>query len=116
MKRITNKMVYDALNDSIKKRWIPIRDGGSLEWDDIPDCQLCDVFDTEGYVDPENCAGCPLTLIGQGCRKHKSAWDKFSIAHDYHAASLVRKLAAQNMINQLQKCLDKFFPAGLEKK
>ena len=107
MKKITYGKVHKALVDSINNRWIPLRDGKSIF--KVPACQLCKVFGTNGKLDSPKCKGCPLTIIGDGCINPDSS---FKIARGYFL-SVYDKDGCQRMINQLQKCLDTFFPNGI---
>lgn len=120
---ITAGQIHAALVTSIDTRWKPLAAGASEA--DVPKCQLCEVLDVNAYhftPNTNNCAICPLTLVGDWCgqdgtcESKRSTWKlfvdaKITIDSERHAHM---RLAAQNMVNVLQECLDKFFPAGLE--
>ena len=111
-KQITAGQVHKALVDSIELRWKKIRDDEHFL--SVSDCQLCKLFNRafdSAREGREACDDCPLSLIGQRCNSSRDdAWTRF-LGHEFRSKS--RKAAAQNMIDQLHKCLDTFFPAGL---
>jgi hypothetical protein len=106
--------VHQALKDSIELRWKRLLNVANIL--DVPGCQLCEIFQDKNEDEINPCAGCPLSLIGEQCvnwdilrvrNNSNSAWGKWYIYEN--------KQSAQNMINKLQFCLDKYFPKGWDK-
>lgn len=117
---ITAGQIHAALVASIEERWKPIAAG--ILQANVPHCQLCKVLNVYAYherPDSNNCEICPLTLVGDWCGEEgkngskRSSWKLFVDAKNTWDRDDMR-LAAQNMVNVLQGCLDKFFPAGLD--
>jgi hypothetical protein len=87
----TREVVREALVDSIKLRWAPRLEDPNAR---VPGCQLCVAVD-------ENCLICPLREVdsGRGCHDEGSAYEAWC-----------GEQAAQNMVDKLQECLDRYFP------
>ena len=109
-KKVTAGQIHKALVNGIEKRWKLLARGAALHR--VPSCQLCNLFLHRGA-----CKDCPLSMIGQKCSKTRSAYWKFDQEYFHRSERNPERIrrAANNVIDQLQKCLDTFFPAGLEK-
>ena len=103
--------VHKALKDSIELRWKLLLKGA--DYYDVPNCQLCEIFRDRKSDEDDPCAGCPISLIGEQCVNCDGASNPRAAYNKWWFNKTAKN--AQNMINKLQLCLDKYFPEWCDK-